>query len=45
MPVYDHPVEQMAFDGLYLLVGHGDGSGKSAITGGGQNSDALGKVL
>ena len=54
MPVYDHPIKQIAFDrsltatdpgyGL-LYIGHGDGSVQSAIAGGGQNDDALGKVL
>ncbi len=54
MPVYDHPIKQIAFDralpaghperGL-LFVGHGDGSVQSAVAGGGQNPDALGKVL
>ena len=54
MPVYDHPIKQIAFDhGLdeddpgygLLYIGHGDGSVQSAIAGGGQNDDALGKVL
>ncbi len=54
MPVYDHPIKQIAFDqtlgpgdpGYGLLhIGHGDGSVQSAIAGGGQNPDALGKVL
>lgn len=54
MPVYDHPIKQISFNpfaspgsadyGL-LYVGHGDGSVQSAIAGGGQNNDALGKVL
>lgn len=54
MPVYDHPIKQIAFNpfaapgsadyGL-LYVGHGDGSVLSATAGGGQNNDALGKVL
>jgi len=52
MPVYDHPIKQIAFDpeatgadrGL-LFIAHGDGSVLSAIAGGGQNNDALGKIL
>ncbi len=54
MPVYDHPIKGIAFDpfaspgdenyGL-LYVGHGDGSVLSALAGGGQNNDALGKIL
>lgn len=54
MPVYDHPIKQIAFDrsleptdpgfGL-LFVGHGDASVLSALAGGGQGNDALGKVL
>ncbi|MGC1440788.1 MAG: PQQ-dependent sugar dehydrogenase, partial [Burkholderiaceae bacterium] len=46
MPVYDHTIKQIIFgpDGL-LYLGHGDGSVKSASTGGGQNNDALGKIL
>ena len=54
MSTYDHPIKQIAFNpfaaladpdyGL-LYIGHGDGSQQSATTGGGQNSDALGKIL
>jgi hypothetical protein len=54
MPVADHSIRQMAFNphatvgdedyGL-LYVAHGDGSVQSATAGGGQNSDALGKML
>ncbi|MEM7627697.1 MAG: PQQ-dependent sugar dehydrogenase [Planctomycetota bacterium] len=55
MPVFDHPIKQIAFNpysapgdedyGL-LYVTHGDGSVQSATAGGGQNrDDALGKVL
>jgi glucose/arabinose dehydrogenase len=55
MPVYDHPIKQMAFNpyatpgdedyGL-LYITHGDGSVQSAIAGGGLvPDDALGKVL
>jgi hypothetical protein len=54
MPVYDHSMKQIAFNpfaqpgdadyGL-LYVAHGDGSVQSATAGGGQNADALGKVL
>lgn len=54
MPVYDHPIKQIAFNpharegdadyGL-LYIGHGDGSVQSATAGGGQNNDALGKIL
>lgn len=45
MPVYDHPVKQIAFKGPYLYIGHGDGSVQSATTGGGQRNDGLGKIL
>ncbi|MGB7299176.1 MAG: PQQ-dependent sugar dehydrogenase, partial [Burkholderiaceae bacterium] len=47
MPVYDHTIKQIQFgpDGL-LYIAHGDGSVKSATTGGGQRlDDALGKIL
>ena len=54
MPVFDHAIRQIGFDpnaepgdenyGL-LYVGHGDGSIQSAAQGGGQNNDALGKIL
>ncbi|CAN8073645.1 unnamed protein product [Agarophyton chilense] len=45
MPVFDHPIKQMAFYGSYLYIAHGDGSVQSATAGGGQNNDALGKIL
>jgi len=54
MPVYDHPIKQIAFnpfaepgDADYgnLYVAHGDGSVQSATAGGGFNIDALGKIL
>uniref|UniRef100_A0A7S4DKX7 Glucose/Sorbosone dehydrogenase domain-containing protein n=1 Tax=Lotharella globosa TaxID=91324 RepID=A0A7S4DKX7_9EUKA len=45
MPVYDHPIKYIAFNGSYLFIAHGDGSVQSAITGGGQGSNALGKIL
>lgn len=45
MPVYDHPVKQMMFRGKYLYIAHGDGSVQSAITGGGQRNDGLGKII
>jgi len=55
MPVFDHPIKQMAFNpfavagdedyGL-LYIAHGDGSVQSATAGGGLNAgDALGKIL
>ncbi len=54
MPVFDHPIRQLAFNpfsvpgdddyGL-LYVAHGDGSVLSATAGGGVNNDALGKIL
>lgn len=54
IPVYDHPIKQLAFNpfsepgdpdyGL-LYIGHGDGSVQSATAGGGLNNDALGKML
>lgn len=42
---YDHPIKQMTFSGGLLYIGHGDGSVQSAIVGGGQNNDALGKII
>ncbi|CAN8073860.1 unnamed protein product [Agarophyton chilense] len=45
MPVYDHPIKQIAFFGNLLYIAHGDGSVQSAIAGGGQRKDALGKIL
>lgn len=45
MPVYDHPIKQIAFDKFYLYIAHGDGSVQSATAGGGQRNDALGKIL
>lgn len=54
MPVFDHTIKDIAFNryaqpgeedyGL-LYITHGDGSELSAVVGGGQNNDALGKVL
>lgn len=45
MPVFDHPIKQIAFFGRQLYIAHGDGSVQSAIAGGGQGPDALGKIL
>ena len=45
MPVYDHSMKQIAFHGDLLYIAHGDGSVQNARTGGGQNADALGKIL
>lgn len=45
MPVFDHTIRQMAFLGPLLYIAHGDGSVQSAIAGGGQKNDALGKIL
>lgn len=45
MPVFDHTIRQMAFNGPLLYIAHGDGSVQSAIAGGGQKNDALGKIL
>lgn len=42
---YDHPIKQMTFSGGLLYIGHGDGSVQSAFVGGGQNNDALGKII
>lgn len=42
---YDHPIKDITFMGKNLLIGHGDGSVQSAIVGGGQNNDGLGKIL
>lgn len=54
MPVFDHTIRAISFNkyaepgdedyGL-LYVAHGDGSVQSATAGGGQNIDALGKIL
>lgn len=45
MPVNDHPIKQIEFFGRLLYIAHGDGSEQSATFGGGQNNDALGKIL
>lgn len=45
MPVFDHPIKQIAFYGKLLYIAHGDGSVQSAIAGGGQGNNALGKIL
>lgn len=45
MPVYDHPIKQIAFYKQFLYIAHGDGSEQSATAGGGQKNDALGKIL
>ncbi|MEL7143002.1 MAG: DUF4347 domain-containing protein [Cyanobacteria bacterium J06573_11] len=54
MPVYDHPIKEMIFNGYakpgdedygLLYITHGDGSVQSATAGGGLNKDALGKIL
>lgn len=45
MPVFDHPIKQIAFYDKFLYIAHGDGSVQSAIAGGGQGNDALGKIL
>lgn len=45
MPVFDHTIRQIAFNGPNLYIAHGDGSVQSAIAGGGQKNDALGKIL
>ena len=54
IPVYDHPIKQIAFnpfaepgdaDFANLYVVHGDGSTQAATSGGGLNNDALGKIL
>lgn len=42
---FDHPIKQIAFRGKFLYIAHGDGSEQSATVGGGQNNDALGKIL
>jgi len=54
VPEYDHPIKQLEFNphatpgdvdyGL-LYIGHGDGSVMSTTARGGQNNDALGKVV
>eukprot|EP00178_Gracilaria_changii_P015199 TRINITY_DN4258_c0_g1_i1.p1 TRINITY_DN4258_c0_g1~~TRINITY_DN4258_c0_g1_i1.p1 ORF type:complete len:478 (+),score=50.15 TRINITY_DN4258_c0_g1_i1:4471-5904(+) len=45
MPVYDHPIKQLSFSGNFLYIAHGDGSVQSAVAGGGQRNDSLGKIL
>lgn len=45
MPVYDHPIKQIAFKGPFLYIAHGDGSVQSAVAGQGQSNDGLGKIL
>lgn len=45
MRVFDHPIKQIEFFGRFLYIAHGDGSEQSATFGGGQNNDALGKIL
>ena len=45
MPVFDHPIKQIAFHGKFLYIAHGDASVQSAVAGGGMKSDALGKIL
>lgn len=45
MPVFDHPIKQIAFRNENLYIAHGDGSEQSATAGGGQKNDALGKIL
>lgn len=46
LAVYDHPIKQIVFDRRErLYIGHGDGAGQGAFGGGGQNVDALGKIL
>lgn len=45
MPVYDHPIKQIAFHEDLLYIAHGDGSVQSAIAGGGRKADGLGKIL
>lgn len=45
MSVFDHPIKQIAFRGPFLYIAHGDGSVQSAVAGGGQRNDALGKIL
>lgn len=49
LPRIDHPIRQIAFQNNYLLITHGDGShgydSFKQVVGGGQNNDALGKIL
>lgn len=54
VPYYDHPIKQVAFNwaaargdesyGL-LYIAHGDGSVESETVGGGEDNNALGKIL
>ena len=54
IPDYDHPIKQIAFNSFaqtgdedfgLLYVAHGDGSAVAAERHGGQDNDALGKIL
>jgi glucose/arabinose dehydrogenase len=54
MPVYDHPIKQIAFNPFAepggsdfgkIYIAHGDGSVQSATAGGGMRNDARGKIL
>lgn len=45
MPVYDHPIRGLLFEGNLLYIAHGDGSVGSDTSGGGQRNDGLGKIL
>lgn len=45
IPSFDHTINQLAFQGLYLYIGHGDGSAENAAKKGGQDNDGLGKIL
>lgn len=45
MPKLDHTIRQIVFRKNLLYIAHGDGSEQAASFGGGQNSDARGKIL
>lgn len=45
IPVNDHPIKQMVFQGRFLLIAHGDASTQRAVGGGGLRNDGLGKVI
>lgn len=45
VPVLDHPIKQISFQGRLLLITHGDASTQKAVGGGGLKNDGLGKVM
>lgn len=45
VPVLDHPIKQISFQGNLLLIAHGDASTQQALGGGGLQNDGLGKII